>query len=60
MSATKKLIPLADIAKKAHVDPRTARRRLRNAGSKVPYVKGEKRWVFTPSQVPVIKDYIRD
>lgn len=57
-----KTIPLADIAKKAKVDMKTARRRLRAAVKRRepkarPAEKGH--WVFKPAQVATIRDLIR-
>lgn len=54
-----KVIPLAVIAKAVKVDPRTARRRLRAAGREVPKGVDKQRWVFTPQQAKVIREYIR-
>lgn len=52
-----KLIPLSDIVKKAKVDGKTARRKLRAAHVKP--VKDNHRYAFPPRTVPKIVKLLR-
>lgn len=54
-----KLVSLQELCKKSRVSPRSARRRLRNAGEKVPQPKGY-RWEWPQSKVKAVLPYIRD
>lgn len=51
---TDKVVTLGDLARKYKVEPKTARRRLRNTKGKLPKSVGNNRWCWKKSDMPII------
>lgn len=53
-----KNVTVASLAASLKVKPKALRRRLRSLKS-VPYVKGDRRWVFTPAQARTVRSMLK-